>query len=459
MYSLSKSLSKKIENLPLLPGCYLYKNSEDKIIYVGKAIKLRNRVKSYFANFDRLDPKTRVLIKNIADLDFLVCDSEAEALILETNLIKKFRPKYNRLMIDDKNYSWIMINYSEDFPKIKLVRDKKVLNSKTKYFGPYPSTFPAKDVLKRLRRLFHYRSCNRAMYQENNKVICSDKKPCLYYHLGLCDAPCASKILKLEYRKSIKNIEKFLNGEKSKIVQEIETEMKTSAKLQDFENAAMQRDKLINIKYVLNKVNFADEIDDIYILNQKESERLNAQKELFEILGIWKESFTNEEMKIECFDISNIQGTNPVGSMVVVVNGVPRNDLYRKFKIKSKNSPDDFSMHQEMMERRILNYLSENDDLSFSTLPNLMIIDGGKGQLSSVYEILCKYKLENKINLCALAKKDEELFIVDKEQGGFIKIKIPKRRESLKLVQRIRDESHRFGITFHRKLRSKQMLS
>jgi len=456
LYKISDKLKNKIDNLPLLPGCYIYKNLAGEIIYIGKAVKLRNRVKSYFTNYERVDSKTQVLVKNISDLEFLVVDSEAEALILETNLIKKYHPKFNRLMTDDKNYSWIKINLKEEFPRIKLVREK--LNDQARYFGPYPSTFPAKDVLKRLRKIFPYRSCDRKMVQLNGKVKCQDSKPCLYYHLGLCQAPCANKILKNEYRKSILGISKFLAGDKSKIVIELENQMKMYSKNMDFENAALIRDRLQNIKYVLTKVHIGEQLDDVYILNKKEIDRQNSIRELFEILRIWKEEYSNKSIKIECYDISNISGTNAVGAMVVVKDGVPENSLYRKFKIKSKQTPDDFSMHQEMMARRLKNYINKSDDLSFKDLPELMIIDGGKGQLTSVYEIIKSFNLESKINVCALAKKEEEIFILDQEKGGFIKIRLGKRHEALKLMQRIRDESHRFGIKYHRKLRSQQML-
>jgi len=218
------------------------------------------------------------------------------------------------------------------------------------------------------------------------------------------------------------------------------------------------RDRLQNIKYVLTKVHIGEQLDDVYILNKKEIDRQNSIRELFEILRIWKEEYSNKSIKIECYDISNISGTNAVGAMVVVKDGVPENSLYRKFKIKSKQTPDDFSMHQEMMARRLKNYINKSDDLSFKDLPELMIIDGGKGQLTSVYEIIKSFNLESKINVCALAKKEEEIFILDQEKGGFIKIRLGKRHEALKLMQRIRDESHRFGIKYHRKLRSQQML-
>lgn len=463
MYKISDELKSKVDDLPQLPGCYMYLNKSGEIIYVGKAIKLRNRVKSYFINYERLDPKTQSLIENIHDFNFLTVDSEIEALILETNLIKKYHPKYNRMMMDDKNYSWIKILVKEDIPRIKIVRE--FIKDGSEYFGPYPASFPAKDVLRKLRKLFNYRSCNREMKQVGDKIKCSDPKPCLYYHLGLCKAPCANKISKLEYRKSIYNIAKFLRGEKGSLVQKLEFDMQKAAKLEQFERASVLRDRLQNVKYVLARVKMNSDVDDVYIMQKKDQERLDAVYDLFDQLGFEKTFIDPDEIRIECYDISNIQGTNPVGAMVSSRNGIAAPDLYRKFKINIKQTPDDFRMHQEMMERRIMHFLdtSLKFDNSFSRLPDLMIIDGGKGQLSSVYEILEKYNMVDKINLCSLAKRDEEIFIVKskKEDGEleFERVKLSKRSECLQMVQRLRDESHRFGITFHKKLRSKHFFS
>lgn len=486
MYKIDNSLKQKIDSLPLLPGCYIYKDKDENIIYVGKAIRLRDRVKSYFLNYERLDPKTQLLIETIHDFEYLVVDTEAEALILETNLIKKYKPHFNRAMMDDKNYSFIKINTKEDFPKIQIVR--KYVEDGSEYFGPYLQTFPTKEVLKRLRKVFPYRSCNRKIkevkidpnikhrnninpYRSNGSlgVDSSDPKPCLYFHLHLCSAPCRAYIERLEYRKNINNIRRFLRGEKSEILKEIEDQMKQASKEFKFERASVLRDRIQSIKYVLNQVRIGSNVDDVSVSIKKRLEKENALNELFTALEL-KETYTklkkdDKEIKIECYDISNIQGTNPVGSMVVFVNGTARNDLYRKFKINRLKTPNDYLMHQEMMERRINKYLKSKDkdesnkytaDESFDTLPALMIIDGGKGQLSSIHEILVKYNLTN-IPHIGLAKREEEIFYL--KDGEFIRVKLPKKSEALFLIQRIRDETHRFGITYHRKLRSKKFLN
>lgn len=480
MFKMNDVLKKKITDLPKLPGCYKYINEQSEIIYVGKAINLSNRVKSYFLNYERLEPHTQSLIENIFDIEYIVVDTEVEALILETNLIKKYNPKYNRALKDDKNYNWIKFTIDEDFPRVKFVRIKK--DDNCEYFGPFPSKFPAKEVLKRLRRVFNFRSCDRNMSQiDSGKVICADPKPCLYFHLGLCKAPCASYIDKAEYRKQIYNIIRFFRGQKEDILNDIVNEMEIASKNLQFERASVYRDRIENIKYVLARLKIGEDVDDVLLLGMKDrlqKENINEiynsiisrQDILPECLINTQKNIINNCWKIECYDVSNIQGTNAVGAMTVIVAGELRTDLYRKFKINSLNTPDDFAMHQEMLTRRLANFIDRdvNYDESFAVLPDLLIIDGGKPQLTSDFEVLEKFDLHNKVAICALAKKDEEIFFLNPKydkniESGinnekFVRIKLSKRSETLKLFQRIRDESHRFGINYHRKLRSKRIL-
>jgi len=506
MVEVNKALREKLDNLPKLPGCYIYKDKELNIIYVGKAKRLKDRVSSYFNDYDRLDPKRQLLVDTIFDLETIVVDTEAEALILETNLIKKYHPKFNRMMMDDKNYSWIKITTYEDFPRILIAR--KLIEDGSDYFGPYPETFPSKEVLKKLRKIFPYRSCHRTiehiedialtnsenilkkkpkikvqpyLSNPNSGVHSSDPKPCLYYHLGLCKAPCAAVITKLEYRKSINNIKRFLKGQKNEILTELESEMQLASNEMKYEKATLLRDRINNIKYVLNQVNLGSDVDDVVASSRKNKERSDALQSLFNSLNLTKEfnekriidpnTKVSKDIKIECYDISNIQGTNPVGSMVVFVNGQSRPDLYRKFKIRTKDTPDDFAMMNEMLSRRFKRVSKDEKEVkydeTFSILPDLVIIDGGKGQLNVCDAVLKELNLES-IPHVGLAKREEEIFINKKEINietptainslNFDRVKLPKRSDSLKLVQRIRDETHRYGITFHRKLRSKKFL-
>lgn len=498
-------LQDKIKKAPKLPGCYMYKDQNGKIIYVGKAKNIINRVKSYFINYPKLDLKIQAMIDNAVDIDFLTVDSEVEALILETNLIKKYHPKYNTMMMDDKNYSYVMfekqIKGINDFPRIRLVRAKE--DPDAEYFGPYPNRMPLKNILKRLRKVFPYASCNRRLVQVSKdplKIDTNNSSPCLYYHLGLCKAPCASYQSKEDYMKTYNQLKKFFRGEKVEILKELEVEMGSYAKAMDYENAAQVRDKINDIKYVTKYIKVDNDVDDISINELQAQSREEGINQLIEELKFPQEKLQNHKgFKIECYDISNIQGTNAVGAMTVMVDGELRKDLYRKFKIQRKNTPNDFAMMQEVLRRR-LSYLiqppeltseieasedaenisedpsqisqkAESSDNSFDIMPDLIIVDGGKGQLSAAYTILYQMGLHNTIPIVGLAKREEEIFklahqFFDNSLGNYIpelektftRIFLTRRSEALFIVQRIRDEAHRFGITYHRKLRSKKML-
>lgn len=501
----SQQFQEKVNNAPKEPGCYLYLDKKGKIIYVGKAKILLNRVKSYFINYPKLDTKVQSMIDHAEDIQFYTVDSEVEALILETNLIKKYKPKYNILMRDDKNYSWVKfekpIKGLRDFPRIRIVRQKD--DEKAEYFGPYPATLPLKNILKRIRKVFPYVSCNRRLVQVADNplhVDTNNSTPCLYYHLGLCNAPCASLESKQDYMRNFNNIKKFFKGEKVDILRELEKDMGIYSKNYEYEKAAEVRDKINDIKYVVRSVSLDNNVDDIVVAELKEQERENAVKHLIEELKFPGDKLQyHNNFRIECYDISNIQGTNAVGAMTVMINGKLRPDLYRRFRIRMKNEPNDFAMLQEVLGRRFRHLAlkinsdwdlgnhqineseKENDssrnsqktqdekfDESFSQMPDLIIIDGGKGQLASTYRILRNYNLHNTIPIVGLAKREEEIFKFTKQfvdpdyqdvsMKTFTRILLPRASEALYLVQRIRDEAHRFGITYHRKLRSKQMV-
>lgn len=471
-----KILLNKIENAPKSPGCYIYRDKAKSIIYVGKAKNIKNRVKSYFTNQNLLDLKTRALVANIYSVEFLEVDSEVEALILETNLIKKYHPKYNILMRDDKTYSWVkfekQIKGKRDFPRIKIVRDTEKNDKNAIYFGPYLDTVPLKNILKNLRKVFPFVSCNRVLIEKSTnplQIKTNNPVPCLYYHLGLCNAPCASLQSKKAYIENINNIKKFFMGFKNNIVVKLQKEMQKYSKAKNYEQAATIRDRINEIKYVTQNIKLDNSVDDVNIAQIKEEQRDNGLKELIEELMFPTEFLSYKKgLKFECYDISNIQGKFSVGSMAVMIDGIIRPDLYRKFRIKSKNTPDDFGMLKEVLSRRF-SHLDRSADKSFSVLPNLIIIDGGKGQLSAAYKILRQLELGNKIPIVGLAKREEEIFKLnlqftnetweDLSKGMFKRIYLPRGSEALFLVQRLRDETHRFGITYHRKLRSKGMLS
>lgn len=475
----SEQFIQKVLTAPTNPGCYLYLDANGDVLYVGKAKNLKNRVKSYFTNYKKLDLRIQAMLQNALDIQLIIVDSEFEALILENNLIKKYSPKYNILLRDDKNFSYIKVEKPikgvRDFPRIRTTREKDDNNAI--YYGPYPDTLPLKNIIKRLRRVFPYVSCNRRLVQVSQdplKVDTNNPVPCLYYHIGLCQAPCASLVSKEEYAKNFKNIIKFLDGRKYEIIQELEKEMQVASKEMNYENAARIRDRINDIKYVTQNIKIDRDVDDVIVDKLKKEQREQGINNLIVELGFPSDKLVNHTgFKIECYDISNIQGTNAVGAMTVMVDGELRPDLYRRFKIKSKKTPDDFAMLQEVLSRRFKHFLldsykEEEKDESFSVLPDLIIIDGGKGQLASTFTILKNFGLADKVPIVGLAKREEEIFKVqwqfntddwpDLALKRFKRIYLPRKSESLFLVQRIRDEAHRFGITFHRKLRSKQMV-
>lgn len=419
-------ISKKLKELPKAPGVYLYRNSKGQIIYVGKAVNLKNRVSSYFQSRE-LDSKTTKLVKNISEVEWVVCDSEIEALLLESELIKRYKPKYNIEWKDDKNYCYIKFT-KEDYPRVSVVR--QIVDDKADYLGPYIDSSAVRLSLKTLRKIFPFCTC-----------FLSPDKVCLYYHLGLCNGHGEGYISSNEYKANINNLKSFLKGKKSNIEKEIKKEMKKYSANREFEKAAELRDRLA----ALSSVRLS------HIFEEKKEIKTDIALEKLRIaLGM-----NSVPERIECYDISNIFGRAAVGSMVVFENGIPKKSDYRRFEIKTVKRIDDFAMHKEVLKRRFAK-LGHSKDASFSKNPDLIIIDGGKGQLSAAMEILSPLELNTKV--IGLAKRFEEVFYFD-EKGKFKKVILPEDSESRFLLQRIRDEAHRFAITYHRNLRSKELTS
>jgi excinuclease ABC subunit C len=408
------NLKTKINMLPTTSGVYLMKDAEDKVIYIGKAVSIRKRVQSYFNKTH--NNKTDWLIKDIADIECIPTSSEAEALILEASLIKEHFPKFNIDLRDDKSYPLIEIT-GESFPRIGVERPHQK-DPKHEYYGPYVNAKLTRDALTLIRKIFHYRSCNNPM----------PKKECLDFHMGLCDAPCIGKITQKEYLRNIRNIALILQGKKDTLYKEIKEEMEQSVKEKRFEEAARLRDQLraIGALYSGTKdINY-----------YKEAEQLQR------VLGL-----VRSPVRIEAFDISNIMGNQSVGSMVSFLNGKPDKNNYRRFLIRDVKGIDDFQMIGEVVRRRYSRLKKEG-----AAFPDLILIDGGKGQLSSACAEL--KKLEVKIPIVALAKQEEELFLPNKR----ISIKLASDSLALQLVQRVRNEAHRFALSYHRLLRGKNSL-
>ena len=529
------------KNIPDNPGVYLMKNEKGKIIYVGKAKNLRNRVSSYFKNINSHNAKTLELVKNIRDIEFFICKTEVEALILENNLIKKNKPKYNILLKDEKTYPYIKFT-REKFPKLEVVRSTKRLNEKADYFGPYPMGifFAVKSLLK----IFPMRDCNRNM----EKIT----KPCLKYHMNTCPAPCMYKDIETESNLNVENFKSFLKGHQSDILDILEKRMKHFSDNMEFERAINEREKINSLKRMLETqiIEYSKEInEDVFVfeekrefvflcvLNIREGKVINKnhikismeksqEDDLFErlitsyyekrsiprniicdmryedkseLIKEWSKIEKGKEIKmhfpkihsrryellemgylnlkeevekylrqkkvvqeglrnlkktlrlsshpyrIECFDISNIQGKDAVAAMTVAIDGEVTPKEYRHFKITVKDTPDDFLMMREALTRRY-------SKLEIDQLPNLILIDGGKGQLGVATEVLEKLGKIEYTDIISIAKREEEIF-KSYESDPYL---FEREDETLKILQRLRDEAHRFGITHHRKLRSKR---
>lgn len=554
-----------LATLPAKPGCYLMRNAEGKVIYVGKAVNLKNRVRSYFHADSSHDNKTRRLVREIADIEWIVVGSELEALILEMNLIKKHRPKYNVRLKDDKRYPYIKVHWADPFPKITVTR--QMAEDGSRYFGPYTSAWAVYQTLDVLRKIFPYLTCDREITGE-------DKRACLYYDIKLCTAPCIGAITQAGYRQMISDLMDFLSGHSEGIVQRLQDEMLKASQEMRFEKAAALRDQLKAIQNIIERqrIVFARDYLDSDVLamarsdgeacvqvffirggkligreyfilegtedtadtevmeqfitqfyteaaNIPEQVMLPQQLEEARVISQWlrskrggkkveffvpKEGQPHELVqmaaenatetlqalrtqwqadthkqetalaelrdalklpappnRIECYDVSNTQGTAIVGAMVVFTQGVPDKKLYRRFNIESVvGAPDDFASLEEMLMRRFRRWRAAQEtadqpgakkDASFSFLPDLIIIDGGKGQLGRAVQVLETFGLADKVPVVGLAKQREEIFFPNRSEP----LLLPRHSQGLYLVQRIRDEAHRYGITAHRKKRQK----
>lgn len=556
MSAVSPQLQDKLDNLSKKPGVYLFKDRNGDIIYIGKAKVLRNRVRSYFQDSRRFESKTLHLVSRIYDLETIITDTEVEALILEANLVKEHRPRYNINLKDDKSFPFIRVT-NETYPRIFPTR--KIVHDGSQYFGPYTDVLGMKALLSTIKKIFPIRSCNLPL---NDQTITEGKfKVCLNYHIQRCYGPCEGLVSEAEYNETINNIIEFIKGNTRSVEKRIKERMQSLAADLKFEQAARLRDQLKSVELfaerqkvldssfsdrdviatavdeqvacsVLFRVrqgkliskdhfyleNVQDEniveinkafVQQFYLrlqdipwevvvpvhfedehaalqqwLSQQAKTKVkltapqrgekarmvkmcerNAKHHLEELLlkrqaakeyiaGSVKAlqqalNLPTAPRRIEGFDISNIQGTHPVASMVCFVNGRPLKSEYRHFKIQSKHTPDDFAMMHEAVKRRYTRVLRENKPLA-----DLILIDGGKGQLSAAQNALKEVGLEQQ-PIIALAKRLDEVFIPGQSEAQ----NIPRDSSGLKLLQRVRDESHRFAITFHRKLRKKQSLT
>ena len=555
-----------LKNLPSKPGVYLFRSAADKILYVGKAVNLRARVRSYFHVSAQQTPKTRRLVRDIAAIEFIVSRSELEALLLENTLIKQHQPRYNVHLKDDKRYPYIKVHWQNPFPRVTTTRH--ILDDDARYFGPYTVASAAYQSLDTVRRFFPYLTCTRT-------ITGQDERACLYYHIGRCAAPCIGAVSQGEYRAIMKRLCDFLSGRTQSVIAQFRRQMQEASEAFDYEKAASLRDQIQAIEHIVEKqtvmspdladhdvIAFAredsdacvqvffirggrligreyflldgtdgeggraivtsfikqfydqvsqvppeillpEEVDEVMIIRdwlcnkrgagvvlkvphrgqKRELVRMateNAAETLTHLRSQWHndESRQNEALsqlqqafnlpgpplRIECYDISTLQGTNTVASMVVFVKGIAHKSDYRRFKIHGVEGQDDFASMQEVLHRRFKRMHDRAYGVveepggrktkpgSWNLLPDLLIVDGGKGQLNAALAVLDEFDLRDAIPVVGLAKREEALFVPDRGDP----VLLPRNSQGLFLVQRIRDEAHRFAVTYHQKLRARQ---
>jgi len=430
---MNSDIEKKLETLPDLPGVYKFLNDKNEILYVGKALSLRKRISSYFKTDISQRPRIVQMMPLVRDIQVIETNNEIEALILESALIKKHTPYFNTDLKDDKSYAWIYINTKDEIPTVRIVRSlNKGEYSKGKLFGPYPSGLSVKRVYSYLRKLYPFCTCK-------NKDCASS----LYFHIGLCPGPYAGAITKKEYRKNINNIIKFLAGKQQNHIKRIEREMKAYSKEEEFEKAKQLRDRINDLKYIGQDIDFTYYDD----TESYESKRTKARKSSFNTLAI-DLGISNLE-RIECFDISNMQGKHAYGSMVVATNGELNRSEYRIFKVKSINTPNDFEMLREVLHRRFK--YTEN-------LPQLVLIDGGKGQLNAVRDFvplnIVLMGISKGKHLKRQGKRLQDEYWISNGKD-ILQFDI----DSPEILIDLRNEAHRFAITHYRKESIKQSRS
>ena len=432
------NIKEKVKQLPLKSGVYLFKNQQDEIIYIGKANSLRNRVSSYFNKSYYHSPKVNQMIEKIYDIEYILTASEMEALLLESNLVKANKPYFNTQLKDDKSYPYIKISRQNPFPAIYLVRRNRVsTDKKTRYYGPFVDVEITRKAVKKMREIFKLRNCTDRKFKQG--------KACLDFQIGLCSAPCAHKINKDDYQKNVQECCLLLSGQHTILLRKLKEEMKIASQLMLFEKAAKIRDTISMIEKVISQEKISRTYRkklNSYLKEKRNNKSINqALFDLKNHLNLGKIPF-----HIEAFDISNIHGQLSVGSMVVFIDGIPDKRRYRLFKIREVEGINDFAMMKEAFYRRFRDIKLNNDKL-----PDLVLLDGGKGQLSSVVKTMNELGIE--IELASLAKKEEEIF----QPGSKEPVLLPRDSEAFFLIQRIRDEAHRFAITYHKRLRSRQI--
>lgn len=425
----------KLKQFPTSPGVYLMKDAQGRVIYVGKALNLRSRASSYFHEAAKLDRRTADMMPLVADVDYLECDSEVDALLTEARLIKDLQPSFNERLKDDKSFPYLEVFVREDFPRVEFTREPS--NRGTKLYGPFASAKSLRGAIQVLQRIFKFRTCSLDIQDGDEKWRWF--RPCLLYNIGQCTAPCNLKISKEEYRKDIHSLRMFLDGKKDALLGELEAEMQQAASDLEFERAARIRDEI----QALKSLNLRGELDkhvqpEVFYIDPKKG-LAGLQK----VLRLEKSPRT-----IEGVDIAHLSGNESVGSLVQFIDGVPFKPGYRRFKIRSSRGIDDFASIREVVSRRFRG-LKERDEV----FPDILLIDGGKGQLSAALGAFDALGLSAPV-VISLAKQEEEIHRPDHSEP----LRLSRHSYALRLLQYVRDEAHRFAQHYHHILRRKRTL-
>lgn len=414
---------KIIKTIPELPGVYQFKDVNNQILYVGKAINLKKRVQSYFRKSAKNDSKTVVLARKIAKIEISHVTDEIDALLLETELIKKLNPPYNFRFKDDKNFRYIKITDTE-FPAVSRAT---IINDKSSYFGPYPLSNTSK-IIKDLRRLFPFRDCADTKFKRYRKL----GRPCLFGNINLCPAPCVLSVSEKDYQKTIGRIKSFLSGKRGEVIADIESEMMESSITHNYEKASRLRDQLYRLKI------------------SRTSHRSKTEEHPYPSAADWKnliEISLPEVKRIECYDIAHFSGKETVGSMVVFIDGQPAKQYYRRFKIKNNTASDDYAAIEEVLKRRL-------QGTKIGPYPDIILVDGGRGQVGTAVKVEMELGID--IPILGISKKQETIYRVNRF-GVIEPISLSRRDIILKLLQRLRDEAHRFAQSYHHLLNKKSL--
>ena len=433
------SLKEAVAALPEKPGIYLFKDARGRILYVGKARSLRDRVRSYFASKEPVEGKTRRMLGQAAEIEHIQASSEVDALLLEARLIKDLKPRYNVMLKDDKSYPWLMLSEGEDFPRVEATREAPAKGQR--YYGPFLDAGGLRRSLQVLQGIFRFRTCTLDIREGDSAR--RRFRPCLLHHIGRCTAPCADLVSREDYAVQIEGLKRVLSGEKEGLLAELKGRMAAAGERLDFEAAAGLRDQIRALESPDRRGRFSDRPDDL-VGPLTPSDGL---EELGVLLGLRRPL-----RRIEGIDIAVLQGEDAVGSVVTFDDGIPRKDGYRRFRIRSVSGMDDCAMVREVVLRRFRG-LAEGREKDTDWYPQVLLIDGGKGQYSAAAMALEESEAPG-VCLVSLAKREERLFTPDSREG----ILLPRRSGALRVCQFVRDEAHRFAGRYHRLLRKKRLL-